>query len=87
MVKAISPPSFNARGCLDQFLRRGEGEGLENTPQCYNEIKKPNAYRVKQQNHNAPIQLNNGKKTRQALFQNIIQKSLVKHLQIVKYTL
>ena len=86
MVKAISPPSFNAPGCLDQFLRRGVG-GLENTPQCYNKIKKPNAYRVKQQNHNAPIQLNIGKKTRQALFQNIIQKSPVKHLQIVKYTL
>ena len=43
MLSAISPPSFNAPGCLDQILRKGSG----NPPtQCYNEIKKPSGYRV-----------------------------------------
>ena len=40
-MQAISPPNFNALGCLDQILWKGWN------PQCYNEIKKPSAYRVK----------------------------------------
>ena len=41
MIQAISPPSFNALGCLDQILWKG------GTPQCYNEIEKLGANRVK----------------------------------------
>ena len=37
MIQAISPPSFNALGYLNQILWKKGGT----PPQCYNEIKSP----------------------------------------------
>ena len=42
MTQAIIPPNFNALGCLNQIL----WTGVEKPLQCYDEIKKPIAYRV-----------------------------------------